>query len=381
MDFALSEEHQSIRQVAREFVDKKVLPRADEFDRTGKMDLNLAREMGEAGFLGVIIPEEYGGTGLDTIAYAVISEEFGRGCASHATIVGAHNSLFGYPVLTFGTEEQKKKYLPPICSGEKFGAFSLSEPSAGSDAAGIQAMAEKDGDDYILHGNKIFVTNGAFADYIIVMARTDKRPGPRSISAFIVEKDMPGFSIGHIEEKMGFHASPTTEIILDDVRVPVENVLYKKGLGFKVAMESLNSGRISVGASALGMAVRAFELAVKYAKERKQFGQPIASFQMVQSHIADMHCRIEAARWLVYNACWRKDNGLDYVADAATAKLVGSETATFAAHRAIQILGGYGYLREYEVERLYREARLTELFEGTSEIQRLVIARHITKHG
>ena len=381
MDFALSEEHEAIRQVAREFAEKKLIPRADEFDRTGKIDLKLARELGEAGFLGVIIPEEYGGTGLDTVAYAIISEELGRGCASHATIVGAHNSLFGYPVLLFGTEEQKKKFLPPICAGEKFAAFSLSEPGAGSDAAGIECVAVRDGDDYVLNGNKIFVTNGAFADFIIVMAKTEKKAGPRSITAFLIEKDMPGFGIGHIEEKMGFHASPTTELILEDVRVPKENVLGKPGLGFKVAMESLNSGRISVGSSALGMAQRAFELALKYSRERKQFGQPISSFQLIQSHLANMHCRIEAARWICLNAAWRKDQGMDYVQQAAMAKLTASEAATYVSHKAIQILGGYGYLREYEVERIYREARLTELFEGTSEIQRLVIARNLVKHG
>lgn len=379
MDFALSEEQEAIREVAREFTEKKIIPRADEFDRTGKMDLKLAREMGEAGFLGAIIPEEYGGTGLDTLSYVIISEEIGRGCASHSTLVGAHNSLFGYPILCFGTEEQKKTYLPPISAGEKFGSFALSEPAAGSDAAGIEATAILDGDDYILNGNKIFVTNGAFADYIIIMAKTEKKAGPRAISAFIVHKDMPGLSIGHIEEKMGLHASPTTQLIMEDLRVPKENVLGAPGRGFKVAMESLNSGRISVGASALGMAARAFELALKYSKERKQFGQPISSFQLVQNHLVNMHCRLQGARWIVYNAAWRKDNGLDYVTEAAMAKLVASEMATYVTHRAIQVLGGYGYLREYEVERLYREARLTELFEGTSEIQRIVIARGLIK--
>jgi butyryl-CoA dehydrogenase len=381
MDFALSEDQEAIREVAREFTEKKILPRADEFDKTGKIDLNLAREMGEAGFLGVIIPEEYGGTGLDTLSYTLVMEELGRGCSSHGTIAGAHNSLFGYPILCFGSEDQKKTYLPPICSGEKFGAFSITEPAAGSDAAGIEAMAVADGDDYVLNGNKIFVTNGAFADYIIILAKTEKSESPRAITAFIVHKDMPGLSIGHIEEKMGFHASPTTELILDDLRVPKANVLGRVGQGFKVAMESLNSGRISVGASALGIGGRAFDLAVKYAKERKQFGQPIVSFQMIQSHLSNMHLRLESARWIVYNAAWRKDNGLGYVTESAMAKLVASEMATYVTHRAIQIMGGYGYLREYEVERLYREARLTELFEGTSEIQRLVIARGVIKRG
>ncbi|HUU44763.1 MAG TPA: acyl-CoA dehydrogenase family protein [Acidobacteriota bacterium] len=379
MDFALSEEHEAIRQVAREFTEKKLIPRATEFDVTGKMDLDLAREMGEAGFLGIIVPEEYGGTGLDAVSYVVILEELGRGCGSHAMIAGAHNSLFSHPVLMFGTEEQKKKYLPGVSSGEKFAAFSITEPGAGSDAGAVQCAAKRDGDDYVLNGNKIFVTNGAFADYIIVMTRSEPGAGWRGLTAFLVEKEMPGYSTGTIEEKMGLHASPTTELVFEDCRVPKENVLGKPGQGFKVAMQSLNSGRMSVGAHSLGIGARALELAVKYAKEREQFGQPISSFQLIQAHIANMHCRLQAARWLVYEAAWRKDKGLDYAGAASVAKLVASEMATFVTHRAIQVMGGYGYLREYEVERLYRDARVTELFEGTSEIQRLVIARDVIK--
>ncbi|MBI3872333.1 MAG: acyl-CoA dehydrogenase family protein [candidate division Zixibacteria bacterium] len=380
MDFSLSEEHEAIRQVAREFAEKKLVPRAGEFDRTGQIDFALVREMGEAGFLGITVPEQYGGAGLDTLSYTIVLEELGHGCASHCTIVGAHNSLFAHPLLCFGTEEQKRFYLPPICSGEKFGSFSLSEPNAGSDAAAIEATAVPDGDHFVLNGNKIFVTNGAFADYIIVMAKTDKSQGWRGITAFIVHKDTPGFSVGHIEEKLGLHASPTTELIFQDLRLPKTNILGKVGEGFKVAMESLNSGRISVGAHSLGLAGRALYLALKYSKERKQFGQPISSFQMIQAHLANMHCRLAASRLLVYEASWRKDKGLDYATHAATAKLVASEMATYVTHRAIQVLGGYGYLRDYEVERLYREARVTELYEGTSEIQRLVIARDLIKH-
>jgi len=381
MEFALSEDHKAIQQVAHEFTEKKIIPRAAEFDETGKIDFNLAREMGAAGFLGAIVPEEYGGTGLDMLAYALIMEELGRGCASHTTVVGGSNSLFGYPVLCFGTEEQKKYYLPPVCSGEKFAAFSLTESGAGSDAAGLETTAVLDGSDYVLNGSKIFVTNGAFADFIILMAKTDKKAGARGITAFLVHKDMPGLVIGHIEEKMGFHASPTTQLILEDLRVPKGNILGKLGGGFRVAMESLNSGRISVAASAIGIGRRALELALKYSKERKQFGEPISSFQLIQNHLANMHCRLEAARWLVYYAAWLKDQGLDYATEAAMAKVVASEMATYVTHRAIQVLGGYGYLREYEVERLYREARLIELFEGTSEIQRLVIARGLIKRG
>ncbi|HWO58010.1 MAG TPA: acyl-CoA dehydrogenase family protein [bacterium] len=379
MDFALSETHEAIREVAREFAEKKLIPRAAEFDQTGKMDFALAREMAESGFMGIIVPEEYGGTGLDTLAYVLVLEELGQSCASHSTMVGAHNSLFAHPILKFGTEEQKRFYLPGVCAGEKYAAFSLSEPGAGSDAAAIETTAVLDGDHYVLNGTKIFVTNGAFADYIIIMAKTDRNAGWRGVTAFLVHKDMPGFSIGHIEEKMGLHASPTTELILQDLRVPKSNVLGRPGEGFKIAMESLNSGRLSVAANALGIGIRALKVAVKYAKERKQFGQPISSFQMIQSHLANMHCRIEQARWLVYHAAWRKDQGKDYADHAAMAKLVCSEMATYVSHRAIQVLGGYGYLREYEVERLYREARVTELFEGTSEIQRMVIARAVIK--
>ena len=379
MDFSLSETHEAIRQVAREFAQKKLIPRAAEFDESGKMDFALAKEMGDSGFMGVVVPEEYGGAGLDTLAYVIIVEELGHGCASHCTMVGAHNSLFAHPILKFGTEEQKKKYLPPVAAGDKFAAFSLSEPGAGSDAAALEAFAVPDGDDYILNGTKIFVTNGAFADYIIVMAKTDRNAGWRGVTAFIVHKEMPGFSIGHIEEKMGLHASPTTELILQDIRVPKANVLGKPGEGFKIAMESLNSGRMSVAANALGIGARALEVAVKYAKERKQFGQPISSFQMIQAHLANMHCRVEQARWVLYNSACRKDQGQDYADQAAMAKLVCSEMATYVTHRAIQVLGGYGYLRDYEVERLYREARVTELFEGTSEIQRMVIARGLIK--
>jgi len=379
MDFTLSETHETIRQVAREFAQKKLIPRAAEFDETGKIDFALAKEMGDSGFMGIVVPEEYGGAGLDTLAYALIVEELGHGCASHCTMVGAHNSLFAHPILKFGTEDQKKKFLPPVAAGDKFAAFSLSEPGAGSDAAALESFAVTDGDDYVLNGTKIFVTNGAFADYIIVMAKTDRNAGWRGVTAFIVEKGMPGFSIGHIEEKMGLHASPTTEIILQDVRIPRANVLGRPGEGFKIAMESLNSGRLSVAANALGIGARALEVAVKYAKERKQFGVPISSFQMIQAHLANMHCRVEQSRWIVYNAAWRKDQGMDYADQAAMAKLVCSEMSTYVTHRAIQVLGGYGYLREYEVERLYREARVTELFEGTSEIQRMVIARGVIK--
>lgn len=379
MDFSLSDTHEAIRQVAREFAQKKLIPRAAEFDESGKMDFALAKEMGDSGFMGIVVPEEYGGTGLDTLAYVIALEELGHGCASHCTMVGAHNSLFAHPILKFGTEEQKRFYLPPVAAGDKFAAFSLSEPGAGSDAAALESFATADGDDFILNGTKIFVTNGAFADFIIIMAKTDRSAGWRGVTAFIVHKDMPGLSIGHIEEKMGLHASPTTELIMQDLRVPKANVLGKPGEGFKIAMESLNSGRLSVAANALGIGARALDVAIKYAKERKQFGQPISSFQMVQSHLANMHCRVEQARWVVYNAAWRKDQGLEYAEHSAMAKLVCSEMATYVTHRAIQVLGGYGYLRDYEVERLYREARVTELFEGTSEIQRLVIARGVIK--
>jgi alkylation response protein AidB-like acyl-CoA dehydrogenase len=289
------------------------------------------------------------------------------------------NSLFTTPILDYGTEEQKQKWLPGVCSGKLFGAFSLTEPEAGSDAAALTTTAVEDGDHYVLNGTKIYVTNGSLADVVIVFATLDRKRGHRGITAFLVEKGTPGFSVGTREKKMGFKASPTCELVLSDVRVPKSWVLGAPGRGFGIAMHSLDSGRISVGAQGVGIAQAAFDRAFKYSQERKQFGQPIANFQAIAFMLADMATQIEAARLLVYQAAALKDHGDDYARAAAEAKLFGSEMATRVSHSAVQILGGYGYIREYHVERQYRDARVTEIFEGTSEIQRMVIARHLIK--
>lgn len=379
MEFELTENQKVVRDLAREFAQKKLFPRAEEFDAREELDLALVREMGELGFLGLAIPEEYGGGGLDYLALVLAVEELSQGCASHTAVVSLHNSLFAHPVLAFGTEEQKKRFLPPIARGEKFCAFALTEPGAGSDAGALETSARGEGDFYVLNGNKVYVTDGNLADFILVYATVDRSLGHKGITAFMVEKTMPGFAVGTREKKMGYKASPTYELSFTDVRVPKENIIGMVGEGFKIAMDSLNGGRIVIGAKALGLAEGAYRLALKYAKERRQFGQPIANFQAIQFMLADMATQIEAARALIYHAARLKDHGLPHTLEGAQAKLYASEMATRVTHKAMQILGGYGYLRDYQVERYYRDARVTEIFEGTSEIQRLVIARNLLK--
>lgn len=381
MDFELSEDHLAVQDVARSFAEKKLKPRAEEFDSESRMDMDLVREMGELGLLGIFLPEQYGGGGMDALSYMITVEELSKGCASHAAVVALHNSLYGQPIVDFGTEEQKKKYLPGACSGELLGAFALSEPGAGSDAASISTTYTRKGDVYVLNGTKIFITMGALADTVIVFATAKRGSGPKGITAFLVDKDFEGFQVGTIEKKMGLKASPTTEINFSDCLVPAENLLGPEGKGFRVAMSTLDSGRVSCGAMAVGIAQAAFDIALKYSKEREQFGQPISSFQAIQFHLADMSIMIENARMMVYKAAWLKDAGKPYSLEAAQAKVYGSEIATAVTHKAIQILGGYGYMREYQVERMYRDARVTELFEGTSEVQRLIIARHLLRGG
>lgn len=379
MNFELTEDQLAVQDVARGFAQKKLKPRAEEFDAESKMDMDLLREMGELGLMGINMPEEYGGGGMDTLSYMITIEELSKGCASHAAVVALHNSLYGYPIVEFGTEEQKKKYLPGVLSGEQVGAFALSEPGAGSDAASIiTTYAKKDGG-YLLNGTKIFITMGALADSVIVFAISKKGAGPKGISAFLVDKGTEGFQIGTIEKKMGLKASPTTELIFSDCFVPQENLLGEEGKGFRIAMSTLDGGRISCGAMAVGIAQAAFDVALKYSKQREQFGKPISAFQAIQMHLADMSIMIENARLLVYRAAWMKDMGLPHTLQAAQAKVYASEMSTKVTHRATQVLGGYGYMREYQVERMYRDARVTELFEGTSEIQRLVIARNLLK--
>ena len=375
MDFALSEDHLAVQEVARGFAEKKLKPRAEEFDAEAKMDRDLIKEMGDLGLMGITLPEQYGGGEMDAVSYVLTCEELSRGCTSHCGIVMLHNSLYGFPLVVHGTEEQKQKYLPPICTGENVGVFALSEPGAGSDAASITTTYTETDDGYVINGNKIFVTMGSMCNNALVFAIKEKGGGPKAISAFLIDRDTEGFEIGANEKKMGFKGSPTTEFAFMDCKVPKGALLGEEGQGFKIAMSTLDGGRISVGAMSLGIAQEALDIAVKYSQEREQFGKPIAAFQAIQFHLADMSVQLEAARNLVYKAAWLKDAGQPYSMAAAQAKLFASEMATSVTHHAVQVLGGYGYCSEYHVERLYRDARVTELFEGTSEMQRIVIAR------
>ena len=325
MDFNLSEEQQYVRDVARKFSDERLFPRAGEFDETKKLDREVIKEMAELGLMGVKIPEAYGGTGLDNLAYAISIEELARGCASHALVAAVHGSLFAMPLLEYGTEEQKKRFLPPICSGEKMAAYSLSEANSGSDAASLSLLATEDGDSFVLNGTKLWVTQGSIADYTIVFATIGKEHRTKGIVAFVVESDKPGFSVGKNEVKMGYKASPTTELIFEDYRVPKANQIGDVGRGFNIAMETLNHGRISVGAQSVGMAQRALEIATVYAQQRQQFGQELAKFQAIQFKLADMAAKLHAARLVTYSAAWKKDQGMSVIRDAAIAKMYASE--------------------------------------------------------
>jgi len=375
----LSEEHQILRQTVREFAESEIAPKAIQWDETGEFPWEVIRKMADLGFLGVPFPEEYGGAGMDTLAFAILIEETARVCASTAITLAAHISLCAFPIYTFGTEEQKEKYLRPLAEGKVLGALGLTEPEAGSDVAGIRTVARRDGSYYILNGNKIFITNGGVAEILVVVAKTDPQAGHKGLSSFIVEKNFPGFRPGKIENKLGLRASNTQELIFEDCRVPVENRLGEEGEGFKQAMITLDEGRIVIGALSVGIAQGALERSLKFSRERVQFGQPICNFQAIQWMLADMATEIEAARLLVYQAAQLKDAGQRFTKQAAMAKLFASEVAVRATDRAIQIHGGYGYIRDYEVERFYRDAKLMEIGEGTSEIQRLVIARQLLK--
>ncbi|MDH3892738.1 MAG: acyl-CoA dehydrogenase family protein [candidate division Zixibacteria bacterium] len=377
MDFALNEDHLAVQEVARTFTEKKLKPKAEEFDAEQRIDRDLLKEMGELGLMGITLPEQYGGGEMDAVSYMVTSEELSRGCPSHCGVVMLHNSLYGFPLVKHGTEEQKQKYLPPVCTGEYIGAFALSEPGAGSDAASLTTTYQETDDGYVINGTKIFITMGSMCDNCLVFAIKEKGGGPKAISAFLVDRNTEGFEIGTNEKKMGFKASPTSELIFADCKVPKDALLGREGEGFKIAMSTLDGGRISVGAMAVGIAQEALELAVKYSQEREQFGKPLAAFQAIQFHLADMSVQVEAARNLVYKAAWLKDQGEPYTMAGAQAKLFASEMSTKVTHSAVQVMGGYGYCSEYHVERLYRDARVTELFEGTSEMQRIVIARQL----
>lgn len=381
MIFQLTEEQRLIRETVRGFAEKEVLPSAAERDEQECFDRVLMFDkLAELGLTGIVFPEEYGGAGSDYISYAIAVEELSRVCASTGVTLSAHLSLGANPIYLFGTEEQKQRYLVPLAEGSRLGAFGLTETSAGSDAGGTRTTAVSDGESWVLNGAKIFITNGGEAETYIVFARTDsKAEKHRGISAFIVEKETPGFSFGKKEAKMGIRSSPTRELIFENCRIPRENLLGEEGAGFKIAMKTLDGGRIGIAAQALGIAQGALDAAVAYARERKQFDQPIAAFQGIQFMIADMATQIAAARLLVYQAAYRASAGLPYASESAMAKLLASETAMKVTTQAVQIHGGYGYTREYPVERMMRDAKITEIYEGTSEVQRLVIGAAVIK--
>ncbi|WP_312831693.1 acyl-CoA dehydrogenase [Sedimentibacter saalensis] len=379
MKFQLSKEHEMARQLFRSFAVNEVEPLAQEIDEQERFPLETVEKMQKYGFMGIPFPKQYGGQGCDYLTYAMAVEELSKVCATTGVIVSAHTSLCGSPLLEFGTEEQKQKYLTKIASGEWIGAFGLTEPGAGTDAAGQQTKAVLDGDNYILNGSKIFITNASYADVYIVMAMTDKSQGTKGISAFIVESTFPGFSIGKKELKMGIRGSATCELIFEDCIVPKENLLGKIGQGFKIAMKTLDGGRIGIAAQALGIAQGAIDETVKYVKERKQFGRSISQFQNTQFQLAEMQTKVDAARLLVYRAACSKDAGAAYGVDAAMAKLFAAETAMEVTTKAVQLHGGYGYTRDYPVERMMRDAKITEIYEGTSEVQRMVISANMLK--
>jgi butyryl-CoA dehydrogenase len=377
MDFALSPEHDEIRRTVREFAEREIIPVADEMERKGEFPHDIVRKAADLGLLGVPYPEALGGTGLDSLAYAITIEELSRASGSIGIIVSAHTSLGCNPIYLAGTDAQKERFLRPMASGKVLGAYGLTEPGAGSDSRGTRTRAHRDGDGWLLNGTKRFITNAGVAGTYIVTAVTDREADSGKISAFIVEADSAGFSIGRMEEKMGLHASNTGELIFDDCRIPADSLLGEEGEGDKLFLRTLDGGRIGIGAMALGLAQAAFEAASVYAKERRQFDRPIASFQGVAFKIADMATQIDAARLMVYRAAWLKDRGQPYTTESAMAKLFASEVARQVTNDAIQVHGGYGYVTEYKVERYLRDAKLTEIGEGTSEIQRLVIARNL----
>jgi len=381
MNFELTEEQSLIKNMVREFAEAEVAPTAKERDEEEKFDRQLMFDkLGELGLTGIVFPEEYGGAGADYISYSIAVEELSRVDASTGVTLSAHLSLAANPIYLFGNEEQKQTFLVPMASGEKMGAFGLTEPSAGSDAGGTKTTAVKKGDRWILNGTKIFITNGGDAEVYVVLARTDKEAQKHhGISAFIVEKGTPGFSFGKKEQKLGIRSSPTMELIFENCEIPVENLLGEEGHGFKIAMKTLDGGRIGIASQAIGIAQGALDAALEYARERKQFDTPIARFQGVQFQLADMATQIEAARLLVYNAAYKASNGLSYSQASAMAKLMASETAMKVTTQAVQILGGYGYTRDFPVERMMRDAKITEIYEGTSEIQRLVIGTNLTR--
>lgn len=379
MDFSLTKQEELFLLMIREFAENEVKPLAAEIDEEERFPMETVKKMGEIGLMGIPVPVEYGGQGGTNQMYSMAVEELSRACATTGVVLSAHTSLCVAPILENGTEEQKMKYLPKLCSGEWIGAFGLTEPNAGTDAAMQQTTAVDAGDKWILNGSKIFITNAGYANVYIVMAMTDKSLGTKGISAFIVEKGMPGFSIGKKEKKLGIRGSATCELIFENCEVSKENLLGALGKGFSIAMKTLDGGRIGIAAQALGIAQGAMDETVKYTKERKQFGKAIAHFQNTQFQMANLETRVQAARLLVRSAAYKKDMKLPYSADAAMAKLFAAETAMEVTTKAVQFHGGYGYTREYSVERMMRDAKITEIYEGTSEVQRMVIAAKLFK--
>lgn len=377
MDFRLTKEQLLVRKMVREFAENEVKPLAAEIDEEERFPMETVQKMAKLGMMGIYFPKQYGGAGGDVLSYAITVEELAKVCGTTAVIVSAHTSLCCAPIFENGTEEQKMKYLPDLLSGRKIGAFGLTEPNAGTDASGQQTTAVLDGDHYVLNGSKCFITNGSVADTFVVFAMTDPKQGNRGISAFIVEKGFKGFSQGKHEKKMGIRGSSTCDLIFEDCIVPKENLLGKEGAGFKIAMATLDGGRIGIAAQALGIGEGAIDEAIKYTRERVQFKKRISSFQNTQFQLADMHTRMQAAQFLVYNAALKKQAHERCSMEAAMAKLFAAEAASDVTRRAVQLFGGYGYTREYPVERMMRDAKITEIYEGTSEVQRMVIAANL----
>lgn len=379
MDFNLSEEHEMLRKTVRDFAKNEVEPTAAERDEQERFDRSLYDKMGELGLTGIPWPEEYGGIGSDFLSYVIAVEELSRVCASTGVTLSAHTSLASWPIFKFGTEEQKQQFLRPLATGEKLGAYGLTEPGSGSDAGGMRTTAVKDGDSYVLRGSKIFTTNGGEAEIYVVFAVTDPEKKHKGTSAFIVEKGTPGFSFGKKEKKLGIRSSPTLELIFEDCRIPKENLLGEEGEGFKIAMMTLDGGRNGIAAQAVGIAQGALDAATAYANERQQFGKPIGQQQAVGFKLADMATKVEAARLLTYQAAWREGKGLPYGKASAMSKLFAGDTAMEVTTEAVQVFGGYGYTKDYPVERYMRDAKITQIYEGTNEIQRLVISRMLLK--
>jgi len=379
MDFEFNEDQKMIKEAAREFASEKLAPKAQEFDEKEELPKELYKELADLGYLGMLMPEEYGGSGLDFISYILTMEEFAKACAALMISLSVHNSLVCEAIFKFGTEEQKKKYLPKLTRGEIIGAYSLTEPQAGTDAGSLKTTALSKGGHYLVNGTKTFVTNGGIADLFVLFVLTNPEAKSKGISCLLVEKGLKGFNIGAKEKKMGIRGSDTREISFEDCLVPKENLIGEENKGFRIALELLDSGRIGVGAQSIGIAQSALAEALKYSKERVQFGQPICNFQAIQFKLANMATQIEAARLLVYRAAWLKQNKIRCSIEASMAKLFASEIANYVVNEAVQIHGGYGYMKEYAVERYFRDARVTEIYEGTSEAQRMVISRDLLK--